>query len=165
MKKALKIASVSIVLLLLAALASLRLFGLEPRDQRPGLWLSGEVVEGPVADWSFTDDLEEIFVQTRSPWLLPHSVTTYCAIYNGELYLFSAYYQGGVFPDTRGWNRNVIRDPRVRLKLGEGLYDVSLQHITDESIRLPVIRRFEAKYPAWGNPGDENVHVMLVQQD
>ncbi|MEQ9070835.1 MAG: hypothetical protein RLO18_29130, partial [Gimesia chilikensis] len=152
------VVSVAVVGLLL-----LRIYGLNPQDQRPGLWLSGNPIDNPVSNWSFTDDVTEIFVQTRTPYFIPHSVTAYCTVYNGDLYLFSAYYEGGDFPDTRSWNRNVIRDPRVRLKLGEGLYDVTLQHISDDSIRIPVIRSFEAKYSQWGNPGDQNVHIFLVE--
>lgn len=155
--------AISIILLIAIVLVALRVIGVDPQDQRPGLWLSGEVIDGPVNDWSFTDELFEIFVQTRTPYLIPHSVTTYCTVYDGDLYLFSAYYGGGVFPDQRSWNRNVLRDPRVRLKLGEGLYDVRVSHITDEAIRDPVIRSFEQKYPQWGNPGDENVHILLVE--
>jgi len=48
-----------------------------------------------------------------------------------DLYLFSAYYQGGVFPEERGWNRNVMRDPRVRLKIGDRLFDQTVSHVTD----------------------------------
>jgi len=40
---------------LLVALLALRIVGLDPRERRPGLWLTGEVVTAPVTDWSFTD--------------------------------------------------------------------------------------------------------------
>jgi hypothetical protein len=163
MKKIVKLAGISLVLLVIATLVSLRTFGLEPQDQRPGLWLAGERVTEPVSDWTFTDDFEEIFVQTNTRYGIPHSITTYCAEYNGRFYLFSAYYQGGVFPDTRGWNRNVIRDPRVRLKIGDNVYDQTLSYVSDESAKQPVIQKFEAKYPGWKSPGSENVHIFLVQ--
>ena len=141
---------------------TLRTVGYEPQDQSPGLWLTGERVTEPVADWSFTEDHGEIFVQTRSPYLLPHSVTTYCATYEGDLYLFSAYYEGGVFPDQRAWNQNVMRDPRVRLKIGDRLFDQTVRHVTDPATRAAVHERFVAKYPEWTSPGLENVHFLLV---
>ena len=62
---------VCLVLLLLV----LRVTGLEPQERRPGLWLKGNLVTTPVADWSFTDKYPKIKIQTRTWYLLPHSVT------------------------------------------------------------------------------------------
>ena len=109
--------------------SQLRVFGFEPGDMRPVLWLTGELV------------------------------TVYCAQYNGDFYLFSAYYGGGNFPDMRGWNQNVMRDPRVRLKIGDRLFDQTLRYVDDESIRTPVHQAFADKYPEWPSPGQENVHI------
>ena len=63
--KYLKIAGMGLVLVLVIALASLRVFGFEPSDMRPGLWLTGELVTEPVTDWDFTNQYEEIFIQTN----------------------------------------------------------------------------------------------------
>ncbi len=162
MKKTAKTAGITLLLIVGGTLGSLRLFGYEPSDQRPGLWLTGDRVTEPVTDWSFTDDHPVIYVQTRTPYLIPHSVTTYCAFYEGDLYLFSAYYQGGVFPDERGWNRNVMRDPRVRLKIGDRIFDQTVSLVTDAETRAAVHASAVAKYPQWSSPGLENVHILLV---
>src|SRR5206468_4917346 len=53
------------------ALVTLRIVGLDPKDRRPGLWLTGDLVTKPVTDWSFTDKYPTIFVQTRSWYGLP----------------------------------------------------------------------------------------------
>jgi len=95
----------------------------EPQDRRPGFWLSGELVDAPVTDWSFTDEISEIFVETRTWYAIPHSVTTVCVAHKGTLYVPSVYAEGGKFPDARFWNRNVVRDPRVRLKIGERIFE------------------------------------------
>ncbi len=163
MKKAVKTIGIILPLILAGTLVSLRLVGYEPGDQRPGLWLTGDRVTEPVTDWSFTEDHQEIFVQTSTPYLLPHSVTTYCASHDGDLYLFSAYYQGGTFPDERGWNRNVIRDPRVRLKIGDRLFDQPVSHVTDADTRAAVHANAVAKYPQWSSPGLDDVHILLVE--
>ncbi len=162
MKKAVKTIGIILPLILAGTLVSLRLVGYEPGDQRPGLWLTGDRVTDPVTDWSFTENHQEIFVQTRTPYLIPHSVTTYCAVYDGHLYEFSAYYQGGVFQDQRGWNRNVMRDPRVRLKIGDRLFDQTVSHVTDPDTHEAVHASFVAMYPQWSSPGLENVHILLV---
>ena len=163
MKKAAKAIGITLPLIVAVTLVSLRLLGYEPRDQRPGLWLTGDRVTEPVTDWSFTEGHQEIFVQTRTPYLMPHSVTTYCTVDDGDLYLFSAYYQGGVFPDDRAWNRNVMRDPRVRLKIGDRLFDQTVSHVTDADTRAAVHASAVAKYPEWSSPGLENVHILLVE--
>lgn len=160
--KIMKIVSLGFLSILIVALFSLRVFGLDPQDQRPGLWLSGDVVTTPVTDWSFTDEHIEIFVQTNTRYGVPHSVTTYSTDYNGDYYLFSAYYGGGTFPDDRGWNRNVMRDPRVRIKIGESLYDRQLSYVEDESTRIAVHEELVSKYPQWNSPGLENVYVFKV---
>ena len=162
MEKIFQIGGISLIVITLFTSLSLLIVGYEPQDQSPGLWLTGELATEPVADWSFTEQHEEIFVQTRSPWLIPHSVTTYCATYNDSFYLFSAYYGGGDFPDLRRWNKNVVRDPRVRLKIGGQLFDQTLSYIDDESIRMPVHQAFVDKYPQWASPGLENVHIFQV---
>ena len=162
MKKTAKMVGMALLLIVGVTLVSLRLLGYEPSDRRPGLWLTGDRVTEPVTDWSFTEDHQEIFVQTRTLYLIPHSVTTYCAVYEGDLYVFSAYYQGGVFPDERGWNRNVMRDPRVRLKIGDRLFDQTVSHVTDADTHEAVHASFVAKYPQWSSPGLENVHILLV---
>ena len=143
-------------------LITLRIVGFEPRDRRPGFWVTGELVTTPVTDWSFTDQVEEIYVETRTWYFIPHSVNTYCATYNGQLYLFSAYYRGGEFPQDRFWNQNVMRDPRVRLKIGNQLFDRTLSFVTDAAEKEAVIQTFMEKYPEWRNPGIENVHTFRV---
>ena len=162
MGKIFKISGISLIVIALFTILSLLIVGYEPQDQSPGLWLTGELATEPVADWSFTERHGEIFVQTRSPWFIPHSVTAYCATYNDSFYLFSAYYGGGDFPDLRRWNKNVVRDPRVRLKIGDQLFDQTLSYIDDESIRMPVHQAFVDKYPQWASPGLENVHIFQV---
>jgi hypothetical protein len=163
MKKAAKTIGTALLLIVAGTLVLLRVVGYEPRDQSPGLWLRGDRVTEPITDWSFTEDHQEILVQTRTPYLVPHSVTTYCTVHDGDLYLFSAYYEGGTFPDERGWNRNVMRDPRVRLKIGDRLFDQTVSHVTDADTREAVHASFVTKYPEWSSPGLANVHMLLVE--
>ncbi len=163
MKKPLQLAAAGASALIILTLIFLRIFGLQPQDQRPGLWLPGSTVVSAVDDWSFTDEYDEVFVQTNTIYGIPHSVTTYSTDYNGEFYLFSAYYGGGNFPEDRSWNRNVMRDPRVRIKIGEDLYDRALRYIEDEALRVAVHRELELKYPDWSSPGLDNVYIFRVE--
>jgi hypothetical protein len=73
MKVLLKIVG-GILVCLALLLVVLRITGLNPHDRIPGLWLTGDLVTTPVTDWSFTDRVLTIKLQTQSRFLLPHSV-------------------------------------------------------------------------------------------
>lgn len=113
---------------------------MDPVDRRPGLRLTGEVVEGPVEDWSFSDDHAEIFLKTRPPWLLPHSVTIVATSLDGDLYVHARN------PEKKRWVGHVARDPRVRLKIGEQVYERRLELVEDPARQERIYRDFAEKY-------------------
>jgi hypothetical protein len=157
MKTLLKVVG-AIVVCLVLLLVVLRITGLEPKARRPGLWLKGDVVTTPVADWSFTDNIPTVKVQTQTWYLLPHSVTTNCLAYNGQLYLVSVYPAG----PQRIWNQNVARDPHVRIKVGDRLYDRTLSQVTDPAEIAGVLQARAKKYPALKIPPNPTIHVYHV---
>ena len=148
---------------LLAALVTLRIVGLDPHDRRPGLWLTGALVTQPVGDWAFTDAYRTIFVQTRSWYGLPHSVTTSCVASNGQLYLTSVYRPGGRFPRDRLWNQNIAGDPHVRLKIGDRLFDRTVALVTDPAEKTTVLEAKAKKYPQQRVSDPSLVYVFRVQ--
>ena len=116
---------------------------LEPSGERPGLALPGPVVRDPVPDWSFTDAIEEIFIETKTRYGLAHSVTIWCVSIEGELYVGAS---APEFPRERRWVRNVRRDPDVRLSIGGLVYERRLELITDPAETDRVNRVFGDKY-------------------
>ena len=56
-----------IVIGLVAVLLVLSVTGFEPTGRVAGLWLKGDSVTTPVTDWSFTDKIPEIKLQTQTP--------------------------------------------------------------------------------------------------
>jgi F420H(2)-dependent quinone reductase len=142
---------------------------IDPKDRRPGLWLSGEVETAPVTDWSFTDDQPQIFLETRTWYGLRHSVTVVCASHDGALYVPSLYYGGGEFPDKRHWHRNVARDPRVRLQIGDRLYERRAVLVTDPAEWNAVLAAFGQKFPFWKEltekPESERPKLIFMRMD
>jgi hypothetical protein len=134
-----------IVVCLVLVLVVLRFTGFNPigdvpgPGNYPGLWLSGQVVTAPVTDWSFASQYKTDKVQTRTWYMIPHSVTTGFIVHNGQLYLTSMFAKGVPFPEGKSWVSNVMRDPHVRLKLGNNLYDCALSHVTDPDERAAVL--------------------------
>jgi hypothetical protein len=155
----------TVLICFILLLVMLRITGLEPRDTTPGLWLKGNLVTSPVADWSFTDKFQTVKVQTRDRFLLPHSVTTYCVSYNGQLYLTSVYQAGLQYPRGRRWNENVARDPHVRIKIGDQLFDRILVYVSDPAEREAVIRNKARKYPRQIIAPGSFIHVFHVVPD
>ena len=161
MKTVLKIVG-GIVVCLLVALIVLRITGLEPHNTRPGLWLKGDVVTTPVTDWSFTDKYRTLKLQTNSWYGLPHSVTITCTAYNRQLYIDSVYGDGGDYPHGRRWNDNVARDPHVRIKVGNQLYDRTLVPVTDPAEIEAIETQKRKKYHGSRAPKNSTVVVFHV---
>jgi hypothetical protein len=157
MKMLLKIAG-GILVCLALVLVVLRITGLNPHDRIPGLWLTGDLVTTPVTDWSFTDEVPTIKLQTQSRFLLPHSVTINCVAYNGQLYVTSTYAAG----PPRSWNENVFRDPHVRIKIGDKLYDRTLLLVTDPAERQGLLEAKAKKYPQLKTPANSTTNVFHV---
>jgi hypothetical protein len=147
-----------IAVCLVLALMVLRFTGLNPHGRIPGLWLTGNVVTTPVTDWSFTEKVPNIELQTQGRFLLPHSVTINCLDYNDQLYVSSVYPAG----TPRGWNDNVMRDPHVRIKIGNNLYDRTLVLVTDPAENEAVLQVRARKYPQLKIPANSTIHVFRV---
>lgn len=125
-----------LVFLLVLFVVTARAVGIDPGSTRPGMWLSGTVVTEPVTDWSFAEKAPPrgmTDLETRQ-WFLPalaHSVRISRFHNKGKLYILSAYPAGIKLPDGRHWNRNVLADPNVRVRIGGKLYDRKMVFVSD----------------------------------
>jgi len=147
-----------IVVCLILILIVLRITGFRPHARTPGLWLKGNVVTTPVTDWSFTDKIPVVQIQTETSYMLPHSVNINCLNYNGQLYLVSVYPAG----TAHTWNDNVMRDPHVRLKIGDDIYDRTVSLVTDPAEQEGVLQARHNKYPQLKVPPNSTIHVFHV---
>lgn len=142
---------------------------------RPGLWLKGEVVSTPITDWSFINTVQHpgrsintVLVETRTPYFIPHSVRTIPTVRNGQFYLRSHQDRMDVqFPKDKSWTSNVARDPRVRIKIGDKLYEATLVLVTDRAQAIAFLGR-NPEILEKGSDGREHVvgydHVYRVFQ-
>lgn len=154
MMKLSKIGLAVVFALIVSALLTLRVTGLEPghpsaqeyaqagRSARPGLWLKGEVVREPVTDWDWVNQFDDPFgenatsLETRTWYGIPHSVRVLLVPRGDKLYLQSSaqtFRLNREFPYGKAWWRNVERDPRVRLKIGGKLYEMTVVLIQDRA--------------------------------
>jgi len=150
------ILKIGLIIVTLAALAliTLRVTGLEPqyvdpaspefaasnRTAWPGLWLAGEVVDRPVTDWDFINQVDHpvkgnsIMLETRTWYGIPHSVTVNARPRGDKLYL-SGSEQGArldkEFPYSKAWWANIERDPRIRMKIDGKIYEATVALVQD----------------------------------
>ena len=164
MKTLLKVVG-AVVACLIVLLVVLRTTGFGPHGRTPGLWLSGNLITTPVTDWSFTDKIPTVEIQTRTWYWIPHSVTTNSVYYDGQLYVHSMYPAGVQYPHGRSWNENVARDPHVRIKIGNNLYDCTLVHVTDPNVIAAVVQANSKKYPHLKVPANGSLQIFHVIQD
>lgn len=140
----------------------------EPQDRRPGTWLSGDLVTDPVNDWSFTNDHDEIFVQTH-PWYgIPHSVTTVVGTTDGVLYVPSIYSEPAEFPGSKYWNSIIEDNPDVILKIGDKRYPRKAIPVTDDAEFERGLDALAQKYEFWRNiqeSPDEAPPFVLIRMD
>jgi hypothetical protein len=161
MKTLMKVVGVILVCLVLLLIAA-RINGFEPDERRPGLWLKGDLVTTPVTDWSFANQIKSVKLQTNTWYGIPHSVTVYCVSYKGQLYLDSFYRAGLTYPHGRSWNEDVARDPHVRIKMGNQLYDRTLSLVNDPVEAAAVNETKLKKYPELKLPPGGTVVLFRV---
>jgi hypothetical protein len=106
------------------------------------------VVTTPVTDWSFTDRVPLIQLQTHTWYGLPHSVNIWCVAYNSQLFLHSTFPADMPFPNGKAWTSAITKDPRVRLKIGNQLYDGLALVVTDPTEAAMLNQLTAKKYPA-----------------
>mgnify|MGYP001178643428 FL=1 len=150
------ILKIGLIIVTLAAIAliALRVAGLEPqyvdpaspefaasnRTAWPGLWLAGEVVDRPITDWDFINQVDHpirgnsIMLETRTWYGIPHSVTVNARPRGDKLYL-SGSEQGArldkEFPYSKAWWANIERDPRIRMKIDGKIYEATVALVQD----------------------------------
>lgn len=156
MKKALKISLLVIGTLGVFPILVLRVTGLEPRfiapesqayadsgrTAGPGLWLKGEVVREPVKNWDWVREVNHpvrehyIMMETNTWYGIPHSVTIGLTPRGDKLYIRGTEQGSRLdkgFPYSKAWWTNVIRDPRVRMKIGGKIYEMTVVLVTDRA--------------------------------
>ncbi len=137
----------------LTLLAVVVVMACQPEDETPGLWLQGETVEEKVADWNFSADIEEVFIETRPWYWIPHSTTIWCVALDGGLYI------GSYGDQKKAWERNIERNPDARLSIKGRIYDVTLAPVTDGDLvealdaaygrKYDMVEVFGEEVPAW----------------
>ena len=123
----------------------------------PGGRLSGEVVEDSIEDWSFTDSFETYALETRPSQ--PYSVTTWGVASGADFYVPTR------DPNEKAWVQYVQSDSRVRLRVGDRIYERRAVRVTDPKEFNRIIPRLGKKYDLESPSGEEMPDVWLFRLD
>jgi hypothetical protein len=102
----------------------------DPDEQRAGTRLSGDFAENQDPDWADWQDRRKLYLQTRTLYLIPHSITVVGWIRNGGLYV------GCGHCATKYWPKNVEQDNSVILRIDGELYRRLAFKLSDEERRV-----------------------------
>ena len=147
-----------------AVVALLVFAGCGPIGPIPGGALSGDVVEGAIADWTFTDQVENAQLETRPDD--PHSVNTWFAGVGEKLYVPTSMILGPKHPDGRSWVAHVAEDDRVRIRLGDSVYERRAVRVADASSEYAEARAaLEARYDIAPEDRDPERTIWIFRLD
>jgi hypothetical protein len=164
MMRALKVGLLVVGALVVVSLLTLRVTGLEPRyidpsseafaesgrTAWPGLWLTGEVVREPVTNWDWVNEVNDpirknsIMLETRTRFGIPHSVTINPTARGDKLYIGGSEQDFRLqkeFPYSKAWWANIVRDPRVRIKIDGKIYEMTVALVADRAEVAQLIGR------------------------
>lgn len=109
--------------------------GVGPCGPIAGGALSGNVVEEPVTDWSFVNQVPRCSVEVRPG--SPHSVTVNCMSLQGELYVSCSECEG------KRWSAYALADAAGRIRIGDDVHPVTLRRV-EEPARLDAVWKARA---------------------
>lgn len=102
----------------------------------PGGRLDGEVA-APPADWSFSNDVEVVQLETNPAD--PYSVNVW-GVAVGE-----AFYVAAGDPEST-WATNIATDPNVRLKIADRVYELRAEAIDSDEEKNAFLAAAKTKY-------------------
>ena len=136
--------------------------GCGPLGPIPGGALSGPVNAKVVEDWSFADDIENAQLETRPAD--PHSVNTWFASDGAQLYVPTSMILGPKTPTKRSWVAHVDEDNRVRIRLGDTVFERRAIRVEDGSPEYATARAaLEARYQIEPEDRDPNRTIWIYR--
>ena len=119
-----------ITILLFVAYLGALVVPFDPDEQRTGTRLSGDFAEKQDPDWVDWQERRKLYIQTRTLYLIPHSITAVGWIKNDNLYV------GCGHCATKYWPKNVERDNSVIMQINGDLYRRLALKLSDEERRI-----------------------------
>lgn len=118
----------------------------------PGGQLSGPVVSAPT-DWSFTDEVDTIQIETRPDD--PYSVNVWGTALGPDLFIACG-------DPTSQWCENLGADSRARVRIGDSVYTGAVRLVEDEPTRERALVAMKKKYDFEPSPEDKARALLFI---
>ena len=109
-----------------------------------GVRLRGPVEPAP-AVWSAIDSVRTVQLETRPDD--PQSVNVWLGVVGGEPFIATSLIRGTDVPAERGWVKNVLADPRVRLRVDGRVHELKAIRVDDaaqaERVREAMMKKYD----------------------
>jgi len=125
--------------------------------------LSGEVQNAATTDWAFSDTHETVQLEVQPTD--PHSVNTWCAASEGQLYVPTSMILGPTNPEERDWVGFVKSDPAVRIRIVGKVYERVATRVTDDAEFEKARLALEAKYEIAPEDRDPERTIWIYRLD
>jgi hypothetical protein len=133
------------------AIPLLLVLGCGPLVMIPGGSLSGDVQPVP-ADWSFTDEVETVQLETRPDD--PYSVNVWGVGVGDTFYIASG---RGI---DAAWAEHIEANPNVRLRVGDAIYELAAARTTDPAELDAFLAAAKEKYDFEPEPEQRETAVL-----
>ncbi|MEX2131379.1 MAG: hypothetical protein WD772_07815, partial [Pseudohongiellaceae bacterium] len=129
-----------------------------PCERMPGGYLLGDVVEEPINDWTFANQVPLCQIQISG--LLPHAINLNCmATAQGNLYLSCS----ACAP--KYWSGQVQENSRSRIRLDGNVYPVNITRVTEQTEMDQAWQARIDKLQVVSGPGNPAVPVGTPRPD
>ena len=88
-------------------------------------------------DWSALAGEETVVIKTTEADGAPRETTVWLVVVDGQGYVRTG--------DTH-WHGNIVRDPKIGVRIADRDYAVTAEHVTDPALREKIEAAFYAKY-------------------
>ncbi len=86
-------------------------------------------------------------------------MNTWCSARGEHLYIPTSMILGPPVPTDRQWVKNVQADPRVRVRIGSTVYELTAVRVEDEALVASVLVQLEKKH----EPRDPDREIWLYR--
>jgi hypothetical protein len=132
--------------------------GCQPINKIPGLWLGGSLAPTP-SSFEFVAEHEEITLRAEGDFL-PRVVTIWGAGFPDALYVWG--------DPASGWTQRVAERPDVMVRIGDDVFELRAEKVSDRTESERVAAAYAAKYgedldAIFGRPATVDDFVLVYR--
>ena len=129
----------------------------------PGGRLDGPVV-AEFSDWSFASTAQQLQLETIGADGAAHSVNVWSGVVDGRLFVPTSLLRGAENPAEREWVQNVLKRPKVRVRVDGRLFAGNMQRVSDQDYSERVKQQILEKYGSEADARTAQAWVFEIEQ-